>query len=44
MPYCEVSLFLTWSLFCVITNSTGEGRFKTTDTKLFVLVVTLSAQ
>ena len=24
---CEVSLFLTWSSTCVITNSTGEGRF-----------------
>ena len=24
----EISLFLTWSSTCVITNSTGEGTFK----------------
>ena len=41
---CEVSLFSAWSSTCVITNSTGKRRSKTTDTKLFVLVVTLSAQ
>ena len=41
---CEVSLFLTWSSTCVITNSTGEGRFTITDTKLYVPVVTLSTQ
>ena len=29
---CEVSLFLVWSSTCVITNSTGEGIFKITDT------------
>ena len=36
--------FLTWSSTCVITNSTGEGRFTITDTKLYVPVVTLSTQ
>ena len=41
---CEVSLFLTWSSTCVITNSAGEGRFKITDTKRFVPFVTLSTQ
>ena len=41
---CEVSLFLTWSSTCVITNSTGEGRLTITDTKLYVPVVTLSTQ
>ena len=41
---CEVSLIFTWSSTCVITNSTGEGKFKITDTKLFVPVVTLSTQ
>ena len=41
---CEVSLFLTWSSTCVITNSTGEGRSKITDTKLYVPLVTLSTQ
>ena len=38
---CEVSLFLTWSSTCVITN---KGRFKTTYTKLFVPVLALSAE
>ena len=40
----EVNLILTWSEDCVITNSTDEGKFKLTDTKLFVPVVTLSTQ
>ena len=40
----EVSLPLTWSSTCVITNSTGEGRFTITDTKFYVAVVTLSTQ
>ena len=31
---CEVGLILTWSSTFVITNSTGEGSFKITDTKL----------
>ena len=39
---CEVSLILTWSPSCVITNSTGEGKFKITYTNLYVPVVTLS--
>ena len=29
---------------CVITNSTGAGRFAITDTKLYVPVATLSTQ
>ena len=41
---CEVSVFLTWPSTCITTNSTGEGRFTINDTKLFVPVVTLSAQ
>ena len=41
---CEVNLILTWSSTCVITNSTGAGRFATTDTRLYVPVVTLSTQ
>ena len=41
---CEVNLILTWSSTCVITNSTGAGTFAITDTKLYVLVVTLSPQ
>ena len=41
---CEVSLILTWSSTCVITNSTGLGRFAITDTKLYIPSVTLSTQ
>ena len=39
---CEVNLILTWSKDCVITNSTGTGKFEITDTRLYVPVVTLS--
>ena len=39
---CEVNLILTWSKDCVITNSTGEGKFAITETNLYVPVVTLS--
>ena len=28
---CEVNLILTWSKDCVITNSTGEGKFAITN-------------
>ena len=38
---CKVNLILTWSKDCVITNSTGAGKFKITETKLYVPVVTL---
>ena len=41
---CEVNLILTWSKDCVITNSTGEGKFKITETKLYVPILTLSTQ
>ena len=41
---CEVNLILTWSKDCVITNSEGLGKFKITETKLYVPVVTLSTQ
>ena len=41
---CEVNLILTWSSTCVITNSTGAGRFAITDTNLYVPVITLSTQ
>ena len=46
MPFtnCEVSLNLIWSPNCVITNSTGEGKFKITDTNLYVPVITLSTK
>ena len=41
---CEVNFILAWSSTCVITNSTGAGTFKITDTRLYVPVVTLSTQ
>ena len=39
---CGVNLILTWSRDFVITNSTVAGKFKITEAKLYVLVVTLS--
>ena len=41
---CEVNLILTWCKDCVITNSTGEGKFAITETNLYVPVVTLSTK
>ena len=41
---CEVNLILTWSKDCVISSATGETKYKITDTKLYVSVVTLSTQ
>ena len=41
---CEINLILTWSENCALSFATGETKFKITDTKLYVLVVTLSAQ
>ena len=41
---CKVNLILTWSKDCSITNSTGEGKFAITETKLYVPVVTLSTK
>ena len=40
----EVNLILTWSKDCVITYSTGEGKFAIAETKLYVPVVTLSTE
>ena len=40
----EVNLILRWSSTCVITNCTGAGTFKITDTKLYVPAVTLLTQ
>ena len=41
---CEINFELTWSKDCVITNSTGEGKFKITETKLYVPILTLLTQ
>ena len=40
----DINLILTWLSICIITNSTDAGIFVITDTKLYVPVVTLSAQ
>ena len=41
---CEVELMLKWSPACVISSANGETKFKITETKLYVPVVTLSTQ
>ena len=41
---CEISLILTWPKSCVFFSKTGETEFAITDTKLYVLVVTLSTE
>ena len=41
---CEVNLILPWSPTCVSSSATGETKFKITETKLYVPVVTLSTQ
>ena len=40
----KVNLVLTWSPTCAISSATGEIKFKITETKLYVPVVTLSTQ
>ena len=41
---CEVNLILTWSESCVISSATEKTKFPITDTKFYVLIVTLSTQ
>ena len=41
---CEVNLILTSSPTCVISSANGETKFKISETKLYVPVVTLSTQ
>ena len=44
---CEINLILTWSAECFIIDAPIAGQepaFTTTDTKLYVPVVTLSIQ
>ena len=41
---CEINLILTWPEYGVILSATGATKFKKTDTKLYVLVETLSTQ
>ena len=40
----EVEFILTWYKNCVISSATGETKFTITETKLYVPVVTLSAE
>ena len=42
--FYEVNLILTWSPTCVISSANGETKFKITETKLDVPVVTLPTQ
>ena len=39
---CKISLILTWSRNCVISEMNRVTTFPVTDTKLYVLVITLS--
>ena len=41
---CGVNLIFTQSKDSIITNSTGEGKFAITETKLYVPVVNLSTK
>ena len=41
---CGVNFILPWSSDCVISSANGKRKFKMTDTKLYVPVVTLSNQ
>ena len=41
---CEVNLILSWSEDSVISSATGATKFKITETKLYVPVVTLASQ
>ena len=41
---CEINLILTWPANCIISNAAAnqDRTFTTTDTKLYVPVITLS--
>ena len=41
---CEITLDLTWSANCVIYKEDRAITFAISDTKLYVLVVTLTMQ
>ena len=41
---CAINLVLSWSEDCVISSATEATKFKITDTKLYVAVITLSTQ
>ena len=41
---CENNHILTWSKDCVISSVIGETKFAITETKLYVLLITLSTE
>ena len=41
---CEINLTLTWSEDCAISSATGETKFRITDAKVYIPVLTLSTQ
>ena len=44
LPNFDFNLILTWSVVCVLSNDTKVTTFAITDTKLYVLLLTLSTQ
>ena len=44
MPLINCEVHLTWAPTCVISSANGETKFKITETKFFVPIVTLSTQ
>ena len=41
---CEINLILTWSNNCVMSSATGATKYKITNRKFYVPVLTLSTQ
>ena len=41
---CKVELSLSWDPNCVLSNLVGASTFTMTDAKLYVPIVTLSAE
>ena len=41
---CEINLILTWSEDCFIPSAAGDTKFKKTETKFYLPVITLSTQ
>ena len=41
---CEITLHLTWSDKCVLSNDSKVTTFTITDTKLYVAIVTVSTE
>ena len=44
LVFCKINLILILYEDCVISSANGDTKFEITDTKLYVLVVTLSTQ